>query len=98
MWLCGCSRVVLPIPGPLVAILFRAVARLIFRRFFAGVLLQGDVLQAAVARVPVRELSSDLGRGGDGSILAVLASHRVVFPGRLLITTVAVAAIGGGPV
>lgn len=86
-------EVILPISGPLVAILFRAVPRLIFRRLFSSVLLQGDVLQAAIARVPVRKLSSNLGWRGDRSILAILASYRVVFPGRLLIT-VAIAAIG----
>lgn len=54
-------EVILSISGPLVAILFRAVPRFIFRRLFSSVLLQGDVLQAAIARVPVRKLSSNLG-------------------------------------
>lgn len=81
---------VLPVPGPFVAVLFRAVPGLALGRLFAGVLLQrGNVLEAAVARVTVRELSRYLSGGrAQGTVLAVLAGghHRMILPGGLLVT------------
>lgn len=51
------------------------------------------MLETAVARMPVRKLSSDFGRRDDRSVLTVLANYRVIFSGWLLIT-VAATAIG----
>ena len=91
------TRGILPVPRPLIAILFHVVPRLIFRRLFPSVLLQGGMFEAAVARVPIRKLSRHFCRGGQRSILVILASDGVAFP-RCLLITVASGAIACRPV
>lgn len=95
IWKSHCFGSILPIPGPLVAILFRIVPRLIFWRIFSSVLLQGHVFKAAITCVSIRKLSSNLGGWSERSILTILASYRVIFPRWFLIT---IGVIGCRPV